>query len=467
MRTLPWCAVLLLCLFAGPGCRKETETTERSIRSHRQRVESSTLSAVRWHFTNMTASYFAIGKHDPAWDESVTNAMALLAQARAKRPVRPDWQETLLSEVRVAQSKGCDDPFVNYLSTRYTVGDPAHADSEGAVALLEVARQLRGTEYPNNVRFWACLNASIALARHRTNSTDVIEFRDSAATQLSQALANPDLPAWEAYTGVLYLMGAASRNREQPEIFWKRLEGPLMDNFGDTAYAHVLRGKIHYDRAWRARGGGWADQVKSEGWKQFEEMLHVAEREFLKAWEIDPGLADTADWMIKISNCLGRPREEMEKWFTRAMKIQPDFHAACESKLWYLQPWWHGSVEEMLGFGRECIRNTNYTGNVPLVILDAYKTLAQQAGSDAERQRLYREPMVWEDVKAAVDEMERRNPEQTWFLNNLAWYAWRCEKWDELNAVLPRIEKPDYGYFGGRERYDRMVELARQHARKP
>ena len=204
--------------------------------------------------------------------------------------------------------------------------------------------------------------------------------------------------------------------------------------------------------------------MTKDGWKTFEKELAEAEKAFLKAWDLDPGFPDTANWMIKMSNCTGKPKAEMEQWFQRAMKAKPDFYDACTSKMWYLQPRWNGSVEEMLTFGRECVQNTNYTGNIPMILLDAYSTLAQQTKPESARAELYKDPTVWQDVKDAVTEMERRQPGKTWYYNNLAWYAWKCERWKELDEVMGKLDRPDYEYFGGRDAFDRMMQDLRAHA---
>ena len=46
----------------------------------------------------------------------------------------------------------------------------------------------------------------------------------------------------------------------------------------------------------------------------------------------------------------------MEEWFRRAMKADPGNYSACSSKLYYLEPKWHGSEEEMLAFGASAWR---------------------------------------------------------------------------------------------------------------
>jgi len=46
----------------------------------------------------------------------------------------------------------------------------------------------------------------------------------------------------------------------------------------------------------------------------------------------------------------------------RAMKLDTNSYAACRSKIYYLEPKWHGSPEEMIAFGRQCVQSTKLGG---------------------------------------------------------------------------------------------------------
>jgi hypothetical protein len=41
-----------------------------------------------------------------------------------------------------------------------------------------------------------------------------------------------------------------------------------------------------------------------------------------------------------------------------------------------LIPHWYGSWAEMVAFGRECVRNPNWGGVVPLTLVDAHEAIA-------------------------------------------------------------------------------------------
>ncbi len=42
----------------------------------------------------------------------------------------------------------------------------------------------------------------------------------------------------------------------------------------------------------------------------------------------------------------------------------------------------------------------------------------------------------------------------------------RAEQWEVLNRQIPLLGEINYEYFGGKDEFDHMVKLAKEHARK-
>ena len=53
------------------------------------------------------------------------------------------------------------------------------------------------------------------------------------------------------------------------------------------------------------------------------------------------------------------------------------------------------------------------------------------------------------------------------FYHNYALYAYKCEQWDKLNELIPMLGPVKHDYFGGKDEFDKMVRLAKEHAGKP
>jgi len=56
------------------------------------------------------------------------------------------------------------------------------------------------------------------------------------------------------------------------------------------------------------------------------------------------------------------------------------------------------------------------------------------------------------------------NPDASGYYHNYAWYAYRAEQWDKLNELIPKLGEVNYSFFGGKEEYDKMVQLAKEHS---
>ncbi len=83
---------------------------------------------------------------------------------------------------------------------------------------------------------------------------------------------------------------------------------------------------------------------------------------------------------------------------------------------------------------------------------------------ESERADYWKRPEVWPDIQAAFENFFQLNPDATSWYHNYAWYAYRCEQWDKLNELLPKLGPVNYAYFGGEAEFNRMVQLAKAHA---
>ena len=69
--------------------------------------------------------------------------------------------------------------------------------------------------------------------------------------------------------------------------------------------------------------------------------------------------------MITVSMAMSASRDEMEKWFVRAMTADPDCLEACEAKLEAIQPKWGGGETDALAFCTQLYRTGNYYAYLP------------------------------------------------------------------------------------------------------
>lgn len=96
---------------------------------------------------------------------------------------------------------------------------------------------------------------------------------------------------------------------------------PFEKAFPSDALTFAGASYTHY--AWDARGGGFADTVTPEGWKQFAERLKIAEKLLTTAYERNPADTAAAVEILSIELGQGQGRDVMEKWFKRAIDADP------------------------------------------------------------------------------------------------------------------------------------------------
>ena len=270
----------------------------------------------------------------------------------------------------------------------------------------------------------------------------------------------------EAYQASETLFQALQRNTHELTNAYNTIETTLFQNKSKAAAAYLIKANFYLIYAWRGRGNGNADQVTEEGWRLFRERLAESEKALNKAWALNPDDAQISVLMMSVAEGQQKPRPEMELWFQRAMKLEPDNYEACRGKLHYLLPEWYGSRDDMVAFGRECVASTNWGGHVPLTLVDAHSDFARTLPDVEARNAYWRLPDVWPDIKAGYEKFSKINPDATQFRYPYALYAFRCGQWQDFNEQIKIIRQNDgdvkYGYFGGKNTFDKMVGIAAQ-----
>ncbi len=125
------------------------------------------------------------------------------------------------------------------------------------------------------------------------------------------------------------------------------------DQYPDSYLANTVLGYLYTGLAWKSRGDGYASEVSDDEWDEFRSNLKFAEETLTYAYELNPEFSMAATEMITVSMGLAYPRSEMEKWFQRAISVTHIADRTYDCKVRYLQPIWHGSVEELLAFAYE------------------------------------------------------------------------------------------------------------------
>ncbi len=407
---LSWVAIVAI--------RKGIEEIER--RRDKQTHAARCAKRLAWYRKHMVEAYKEFGHRDPKWDKKAIEGIDRLARALAKDPTYDsNVGYGIVGLLDSAINAGCTDPMVNWcLVNRYqwirAGGNEFHRKFyDRAVAGFE--------KRPYHPYFRA----------------HAIAFAGTTRLDAKKKLTDPAARKWQEKMNPIMkeLLAAIAADKSiEPKLLqnsafnlvtcYKRISGdrveamktlqPLLEKHLTKAMLHAARGNDLVSAAWDARGYGWASSVTQAQWKLFNERLTTAVTELQSSIKADPTNHLPYTKLLRVSFGLNVNRPVMEKIFTAAMSLNPDNYDACEDKMNYLQPRWHGSVEELLQFGRQCLLTGNYDAGLPFILVHIHQTLSYRnvQGQLMNKQdpNYYARPGVWEDIVAVCEGKLKRHP---------------------------------------------------------
>ena len=424
---------------------------------------------LKWNLTTLTNDYESAGHTNPKWDQDAKEALTDFARAKTAS----EDEALVLSDLvggaaENAVSAGCDDPMLQYLSVRYGSNAKAKPFGERKELYRAAASNLQNSAYSPLGKFYANVDAAeiLYVPRDKQGWPVVRQIRGNALDNLDQAYQDKTLPESEAYEAADRLFQMLSRNPYELTNAYNRLAVTLSGNGIKPAVGALVKAEFYLQYAWIGRGHAAADQVTDEQWAMFRERLATAEKALNEAWARDPYDAQIPTLMISIVLGQQKERPEMETWFERAMKLDPNNYQACRAKLHYLLPQWYGSREDMLAFGRECVATTNWGGEVPLILVNAHSEFSRTLPAES-RQDYWTQPDVWPDIQAAYERFAQTEPDATRYRYPYAAYAIRCGQFEDFNEQIKIIRQNDgsvnENYFGGKEAFQKLLDVANPH----
>jgi hypothetical protein len=460
-----WIGMCVATCLIIVACKKNDASNQLS-------PETVPLSRLDWNLKTLVDAYQKAGYTNPKWDDSAKRALTELARIRSQTTTSNEtWVLIISNNCAAAVDAGCDDPMIRYLYLRYCTSG---SGSKKAIAdaYCKAAQDLEKSSYPNIRKYYACERAAQALASAFGYGTNMPpEYKrmgiwGNSATNLLNALSDRTIPPEEFYDASHEMLEEYKGSKKQYSDMYHCMEDRFPNDWKTDTSILLLKGEAYIQMGWHARGGSYADKVTSEGWKLFGERLAVAESALTKAWQLntnDPRIAVT---MMKLELGQGQGRDRMELWFQRAMALDPNDYDACNSKLWYLEPKWYGSVNDMLAFGRECVQNKKWGGHVPLILLDAHVAIHQEFTEASGKTNYWKQPAVWLDLKSAFERFFELNPDAIGWYHNYARYAYQAGDWAAFNKLIPKLGPINYDFFGGKNEFEKMLAMAKERADK-
>lgn len=377
------------------------------------------------HYRRMLVEpYDEVGKKDARWDEQARRALDQAARYYAKAD--EDWMtpQAIHGLFQEAVDAGCDDPLVRYIQARM-VAQLSNADPDTVLrAHYESADALTASRYPPmQIGLATALAAGFLSTSEphgparakRANDwlrTSLDELVHSAKTDRRTPEMESEWYRWAKLVTEAYRDGGDSFEEAEEKVEQALAKTPVLEGT-----LHSLRGDAAIAAAWRARGSGVSSTVTEEGARIFEEKLTEARREFEAAAAAQPGDSIPPIRLITVDMGLDGDREVMEKWFTRAMEADGDNREACIAKLYWLEPKWRGTPEDLIAFGRACAATKNWRAGITLLAAHAHQYLARTMEVE-EYSRYFDSDEVYDEISAVyqdylehfpADRVERTN----------------------------------------------------------
>ena len=405
--------------------------------------------------------YQESGRARPRWNAQVHTAFRLYAEV--SRGGHLERWDAMKKAVRDAVATGCEDPMLAYLRARYLVDDGATGAEEIALAYLHAQQALLTSPYHPLFKFFTGWRA--VEATHRADRAARLTTRSTDTTASLEDLArDTNAPPDEVFDSAWSWADVSHYNRNWLEPVMQHLQGLLQRNWGGQERCVRFLGWVEIQRAWIARGTGFANTVRPGGWKDFQTHLGRADALLRQAWGMNSNVAQTAVLMMEVQLGQEHGRDREEAWFQRAMAVDTNCYGAAWSMVWYLEPRWYGSAEEELAFGRECVASTRWGGRVPLVLVDAHHSLATYYGK-AESPDYWHQPQVWRDVQSAYEKFFHLNPGAASWRPNYARDAFLCGHYAEFLAQAKRFgSTTNFDFFGGEAKFRTMLAQATARA---
>jgi hypothetical protein len=448
------------------GCTKQEEPPAAELVSEVKAPQEPVkrLSSPEYIRLVTTEAYLKVGHTNKVWDREVLQYLSY-KETNLLQNVFSSSNE--LAFLDIAMSNGCRDPLLTYFSLREHV-NLFETNDASAQLWTEAASKLDASGYPAYWKHIAAMRAAEALKARldahgaETNSPESRVYREMAAYRLFDVLKEKQLSEELAYQlGEGFINEFLWRYPNLRKWTYESAEPLLMEGWGDTFGPWAIKGGYYISFAWEARGSGFARTVTKEAWKLFNERLAIAREALEKAWSMKEH-AGVAERMLRVEVGNATSREEMEKWFDRAMRLNPANYRACQEKLEWLLPKWHGSAKEARAFGLQCIANTNWTGYVPLILQDAHTHLARATDWDdpVKAEAYLTRADVWADIKASYERFFELNPDENGYRHDYALAAYKARAWEDLRKQLPLLGEINYKFFGGKEKFEEMVRSA-------
>ena len=370
---------------------------------------------MEWHFRTSVGAYNKIGKKDPRWDDLARKAVDLAVRSSFETGGKVTFLEVNRA-AKAAVDAGCDDPLVAMLYAQTSDASGAFGSENRIRRRRDATRTYAASRYPafrraGSLESFARGLLSVEAPDDAARKEIEADLDASLALLAEGAKSDEHNGFWvdKWHDTVIGVIKDYRKLGVAPEAAYERADAKMANIPELEEMRLMVRGSFWFDYGWEARTAGFALYVPAGGFQSLEERLGVAKKAFEEAWKFRPENEYVAVQLMDIDKSIEGDRADMELWFDRAMKADCDSRRACWTKLDWLDPKWHGTLEEMLVFGRQCRDTKNWKAGITLLCADAHWRIAGKPGQNQNKYLAL--PEVWSDIQPVYDEYLKHHPE--------------------------------------------------------
>jgi hypothetical protein len=361
---------------------------------------------------------------------------------------------------------GCPDQIWSSLQDIYFFSDRYSRTDENINIVNHCADLLAATEYPAAFKFESYVSRVRCMVRSKINAKldSLLKLADLGATIEKMSLAYQELVKEHVPDDVLFDKGQSVLDGAQGDDSTQKacsmgLDRAFREADGGNSTAAILDGAFYVGYAWTARGNGFANTVTSVGWQLMGSRLAQANEILSAEYARDPGNSLIPVVMMGVVLGQHQPRSEMERWFQRGVRANPDNFHLYMLKRWYLYPRWYGSDQDVWDFGMECSKSENWPAKVPLILVES---IADAADRDP---RLYNQGEVWGPVEKVYRAYLDHFPGSVHYRSLFAKSAVGGEHWEIAKEQFKVLgDNWDRSVFSGNQ-YAEMTDLTARNAK--
>ncbi len=409
-----------------------------------QKMRRARSEAFHWAERTVAEPFEKFAKKDPRWNELARKAIKLATRNLGHQidPIVTD--DVVFKAAKAAIDAGCDDPMILYLYAIMSTGpnqpDLVTQDQRNSLA----AKAMESSKY-SPVRRAAILSTAAWYKTYSTNPgsrKEAVRMFDVALSLVSESLKTDGVSAgsrrlWRSILNAM-IQCQTSIFGDRKAAF-EKVNAALAKVPAAKAIALGVRGRFYIDYAWEARGNGMGSTVTEDRFRKFSERLDEARKALQEAWDLDDTDSEAATMMLTVEMGIGQGnREEMEIWFFRAMDVDNNNLAACQAKLLWLEPKWHGSAEEMKAFGAECRKTQNWSSGIALIPAEVHRQVASYLPLD-QRVKYYKQPEVWEEIQSLYKEAFENIPDDDALKSEYAGFCYLCSHYEEAHDGFQKL----------------------------